>query len=168
MNNSKNKSEEVIQYMDETSNTRVRVSKKLGNITLLGASHRQDLLPAEQVIPAQKSVVAYNKFFYLNDVFYSAFYKRAKQTNDTVICLNDGRFGQIGVKYENAENVVYILLKIIFVEAIPGPSHLKRIIQTQVDTYVTAQAEEIKEKCLVISTSTESYISKLPNRFESD
>lgn len=168
LNNLKNKSEKAVEYIDEISNTRVRISKKLGEITLLGKSHKQELLPVEQVILAQESVLAYNKFFYLNDIFYSTFYKRAKQTNDSVVCLNDGRLGQIVSIYENAENEVYILLKIIIVEAVPCPNHLKRISQTQVDTYATARADDVKEKCLIINISTESYISVLPNRFESD
>lgn len=168
LNNLKNKSEKTVRYIeDHISNTRIKVSKKLGEITLLGISHKQEILSAEQVILLQKSVVAYNKFFYSNDVFYSSFYKQAKQTNDTVVCLNDGRFGYIVVIYEKDEKV-YILLKIIFVDAVLCPNHLKRITENQIDTYANIPADEVKEKCLIVNTSTESYISMLPNRFESD
>lgn len=167
LNNLKSKSEKAVQYIDSLSNTRVKKSKKLGEITLLGTWHKQELLPAEQMILSHKSVLAYHKFCYSNDIYYSTFYKRAKQTNDSIICSKDGRFGEIVVIYENAETV-YILLKIIFVEVVPCPKHLKRITETQVDTYATIRADEVKEKCLIINTSTESYISTLPNKFESD
>lgn len=168
LNNLKVKSEKATEFIDQINNTRVRNSKKIGEITLLGKSHKQDLLPVEQAILRRKSIVAYNKFFYLNDVFFSTAYKQAKQTNDTVVCLNDGSYGQIVVIYENDENdSVLILLKKTIVEPEKCPIHLKRIIQAN-PTYAIARADEVREKCVVIDTLKESYISVLPNTFESD
>lgn len=168
LNNLKDKSEKTVQYIDKMSNNRVRNSKKRDNITLLGLAHKQELLPAQEAILHRKSIEAYMKFFHLDDIFYSTFYKRAKQTNDTVVCLNDGRFGEIVVIFENSDNQVSVLVKLLYVENVPGLIHMKRIDQTQICTYTTVLANEVKEKCLIINSVKESYVSTLPNRFESD
>lgn len=160
--------EKTLEYIEHTSGNRVRKSVKIGQITLLGKSHKQSLTPVEQLILKQKCVTAYNKFCFSKDVFYSTFYTRAKQTNDTMVCLNDGTFGQITVIYVSDENSVRLLLKKFCVEQVQYPRHLKRVVRAEIDCYEDVPADEILEKCLVVDTSTDSYISVLPNRFESD
>lgn len=112
--------------------------------------------------------MAYNKFFYGNDIFYSVTYKRAEQTDNTVVILKDQRIGIISLIFKETDSV-FVLLKMLQTERVPNfPTHIKKICKNNVDVFKKIPAEEILQKLLLISTETESFITELPNQYEGD
>lgn len=113
-------------------------------------------------------LMAYFKSFYENDVYFSTTYKRAEQTNDTVVLLKDKRVGQITLIFQENETV-FILLKMFKTESVPQfPKHFTKICKNVEDEFDKVPAEEISQKLLLISTVSENYLSELPNQFEGD
>lgn len=113
-------------------------------------------------------IMAYFKFFYGNDVYFSSTYKRAEQTNDTMVLLKDKRVGQISLIFQE-DKTVFIVLKIIKTESVPKyPKHINKMCKNIVDEFVKVPAEDVSQKLLLISTVNENYLSELPNQFEGD
>lgn len=162
----KEHNETARNYINEIRSNKVKNSKKIGLITLFGTPRNKKLNPSEQSILQKTNILEYNKLFFSNDLFYSTSYKKCEKTNDTVVSLKDGSFGQITRIYEDA-GIVYILLKKFRVQKVPSffPVHLKKV---EFGDLVRARADEISEKCILINTLKETYLSCLPNRVESD
>lgn len=113
-------------------------------------------------------IMAYYKFFYGNDVFFSTTYKRAEQTDDTVVLLKDERIGRISLVFKK-ERAVSLLLKILQVGKVQQfPEHLKKIIKNVADKFEIVPAGNVLKKLVLITTTKESYISELPNQYEGD
>ena len=143
---------------------------KLGEVTLFGNSHNHKLDMNEKAILKKDctSVPAYYKFYHDNDVYYSTTYKRAEQSNDTVVLLRDQTIGQIVLIFIG-DGVVSILVKVLISEPVNKfPEHIKRIRRNLPEEFVIARADEVMEKLLLISTTSESYVSRLPNQYEGD
>lgn len=154
-------------YIDRILSNRVKYSKKIGAITLLGKPSSKKLNLDEKRILHENRIVDYKKFFYLNDIFYSTSYKISTKTNDTVVCLRDESYGQITRIYVK-NGTVYLLLKKFCVEAAQYlPVQMKKV-SLRNSTLQSVPVHEVSEKCILISTSKETYVSKLPNRIESD
>lgn len=112
--------------------------------------------------------MAYYKFFYGNDVYFSSTYKKAEQTDDTVVLLKDGRICRINLIFKT-EAVVSLLLRILEVEHVDRlPDHILRVKKCTTDMFEVVPAENILKKLILISTTKESYTSELPNNFEGD
>lgn len=166
----KNLSDTTFNYIERSRSMRVKKSVKLGQITLFGSPHRHKLDANQKIILLRDSdyIMAYFKFFYKNDIYFSSTYKRAEQTNDTIVLLKDERIGVVNLIFVDNE-IVSLLLKILQVEPVHKfPMHIKKIRLNVADEYVVVHAEEVNQKLLIISTSNESYVSKLPNQFEGD
>ena len=142
----------------------------IGAVTLFGNCHKHRLEEHEKAILKKDStfIFAHHKFFYDNDVYYSTTYKRAEQSNDTIVLLKDQTVGQIVLIFTD-DGVVSMLVKIMIVEAINKfPAHIQKIRRSLTDEFVAVRADEVLEKMLLISTTNESYVSRLPNHYEGD
>lgn len=82
------------KYLDHINNTNVKISEKCGTITLFGKPLVHKCFEHEKVIVNEDTLGVYKKFFYEGDIFYSAS-KKSKQTNDAIVKLRDGSFGEI-------------------------------------------------------------------------
>lgn len=143
---------------------------KIGQVTLFGSSHKHKLEANEKTILQRDSdfIMAYHKFFHDNDVYYSITYKRAEQTNDTLVLMKDQSTGQIVLIF-NDEGVVFLLVKILKTEPVHQfPAHIKKICKNSTDEFIIVRAEDVLEKLLLISTKNENYLSRLPNQYEGD
>lgn len=149
-----------------STKNRLKSSKKVGKVTLFGKPRKEELTPKEQFILKKDSILGYTKFFLLNNVYYSASYKKAKVTNDTIVSFKDGNFGQILRIYEAGDAVYVLMKKYCTEEAKFLPNHIRKV--SRCDLLEITQAEDICEKCVLISTLKEQFISQLPNKFESD
>ncbi|KAJ6647760.1 hypothetical protein Bhyg_02983, partial [Pseudolycoriella hygida] len=99
--------ETTFTCLERMNSMRVKTSKKIGNITLFGSPHKLKLEDHERSVLQRDTdyIFAYHKFFYENDVYYSTSYKRAEQTNDTVIMLKDQTVGQVELIFNDDEAV---------------------------------------------------------------
>lgn len=147
---------------------------KIGEITIFGSPHKYKLNSSQKIILNKDSdyILAYFKFFYGNDVYFSSTYKRAEQTNDTMVLLKDERIGQIRLIFQE-ETTVFVLLKIFKIESVPlFPKHFKKICNKiddeEDDEFAKVSAEQVFKKLLLISTVNGNYLSELPNHFEGD
>lgn len=166
LNGCKKKRETASDYIDRIRSNRVKDCKKIGDITLLGKSKLTKLLAHEKQILNCEQIQDYKKFFFLHDVFYSTSYTRATTTNDTVICLNNGNYGFITRIYEKDETV-HVLIRNLSVEKENLlPMQIRKVSISE--TYQSFPVLDIAEKCILVSTKNENYVSKLPNRIESD
>lgn len=166
----KNVSNTTFNYIERCRSMRVKKSLKVGPITLFGSPHKHRLDANQKTILRRDSdyILAYYKFFYINNVYLSSTYKRAEQTNDTIVILKDKRIGVISLIFRDDEKVS-ILLKLLHVEPVPKfPVHIKKLCVNVEDEFVTVDAEEIIQKLLLISTRNVNYLSELPNQFEGD
>lgn len=166
----KKKMETTFNYIDRMDSMRVKKSRKIGQITIFGSPHKHklDVTQKQKLLTTCDHTMAYYKFFYGNDVYYSSTYERAEQTNDTVVLLKNGQIGQIRLIFIDKE-CVYVLLKILSVEAVDQfPSHIKKVCRNVVEGFLVVPAEDILLKLLLISTVKENYLSELPNQFEGD
>lgn len=115
-----------------------------------------------------EDIMAYHKFFYGNDIFFSVTYEKAEQTDDTVVVLNDQRIGIISLIFIESESV-FLLLQMIETERVPHfPLHIKKVCRKKVDSFEKVKAEDVLRKLLFISTVNESFITDLPNQYEGD
>lgn len=141
-----------------------------GQITLFGNPHKHKLDSHEQIFFDANSehVLAYYKFFYGNDVYFSSSYKRATQTDDSVVLLKDGRIGRISLIFKMG-TTISLLLKMLAVEKVDQlPEHILRVTKSIIDKFEVVPAENISKKLLFISTTKDSFTSELPNPFEGD
>lgn len=164
----KNMSADTVRYIDRSSNQRVKFFKKVGSITLFGKPRQHDLNTNEKSILKQTKALSYNKFYQHNEVYYSSKFKRSKKRKDTAVFLKDGTFGEISLIFEENESVYLILKKLQTSLVRGGPSHVNKILTEITDEYFKVRAEDVSEKCILIETSKESFISRFPNRIESD
>lgn len=112
--------------------------------------------------------MAYYKFFHDNDVHFSTEYKRAAQTDDTMVQLKDERIGRINLIFKE-KGTVSLLLKIFEIERVQQfPEHIKKISKNIEDRFEIVPAEDILQKLILITTAKESYVSELPNPYEGD
>lgn len=143
---------------------------KIGEITVFGSPHKHKMDSNQKIILNKDTdfIMAYFKFFYGNDVYFSSTYKRAEQTNDTMVLLKDERVGEIRLIFQE-EETVFIVLKIFKTESVPQyPQHIKKMCKNIDDEFVKVPAEDVSQKLLLISTVNENYLSELPNQFEGD
>lgn len=142
----------------------------VGLITLFGNPHKHKLDYNEKEILKENSdhIMAYYKFFFGNDVYFSTTYGRAVTTDDTTVLLKDGRVGQIQLIFKQ-NGAVLILLKILEIERVQTfPEHIQKISKGIPDKFEVVSAEEVAKKLLRITTIKENYISELPNSYEGD
>lgn len=112
--------------------------------------------------------MAYYKFFSGNDVYFSSTYKKAEQTDDSVVMLKDGRIGRINLVFKMGVTVS-LLLKILHVEQVyQFPKHIKMISRKTTDKFEIVPADNVHKKMICIATSKETYLSELPNPYEGD
>lgn len=170
LTNLRNLSPTTTEFIDRCRSMKVKKSKKLGQITLFGSPHKHTLNANHRNVLLQDSdyVMCYYKFFFKNNIYFSSTYLRAKQTNDTVVMLNDKRVGTISLIFE-CGGKVSLLIKILHVEQVQNfPTHIRKIRPDATDHVVKVSAEEISQKLLLITTAKEQYISELPNQYEGD
>lgn len=112
--------------------------------------------------------MAYYKFFIGNEVYVSSIYKKAEQTDDSVVMLKDGRVGRINLVFKKG-TTVSLLLKILHVENVyQFPEQIKMISSKTADDFEIVPAENVIKKMICIATSKETYLSELPNPYEGD
>lgn len=127
LNDLKRKRKTAIDYIDQILSNRVKYSKKIGPITLLGKPKSLKLLSHGKQILNNERIVDYKKFCFLHDVFYNTSYTRAKTTNDTVVSLIDRSYVQITRIYET-NGTVYVLILKFCVETVKLlPTHIKKV-----------------------------------------
>lgn len=169
----------VLSYIEYISTLRkVKNVREIGNVTLLNQptlhnlSDEEKLVLRDQIVFNSTYAYEYKKFILNNDIYYSSSYKRAEQTNDTRVKLNDGTYCQIDLILE-LDGVVYLLVTTFdticnsTITGIHVNSHLKLCEISSINKKCVPISNILK-KCIFISTSNFIVITEFPNRIECD
>ena len=132
-------------------------------------------------LPLPENMLIHNRMIIKGDVFHSAEYVRPTRSNDTVVMLNNGKFGVIKkiviYKDETGKNVPMIMI-----QNLPNDScvsHFKDILLNadissiklcnDIDLECSLiDVTEINCKCVFVSANNKSFVINFPNRFEKD
>lgn len=141
------------EFQSHMNNTYVKNSEKVGTVTLFGNGRIHKCNEQENLLIGKDHVTVYKKFFFAGSVFFSIS-KNLKQTNDTIVKLKDGSFGEIQLIFKNGQPTVNILIKKLKLCDQNEKSHLRSFTFT--NTLVVIPIDNVLEKCVLISNGSET------------
>ena len=114
-------------------------------------------------------MVVHNRLVYKGQRLDGTGYKRCIKTNNTVVQLSEGKFGEIIQICTSTHSEVMLLVKLFNVhhnKAIANTPHITCISRSEHKCVVLPS--DIVGKCLLLEFSDKMYICTFPNNHEKD